>query len=259
MDLATPTSSWATSPSIDRASFAAFNRSTTACAPPEGRDRGRVVALPRRQEEDELVHGQGVVEGRDERDRGLPDPRRSVGEQMLPVGQSPPCILEEIRLTVTNPIEGPRHRAGRRTDIGPEFHAFHEGLEGPVSSRRRDMKRFPGEGRNYSGCWRFGIIEKERLSGREVVFPHGPRVFRLRLRIPNRGLPTAQHETAGGSGRLPDVRKGLRWMGGDLRCMRWIHCRGARRTERLTGREDAVVGPRNLRVEGEGTRREGLS
>ena len=227
--------------------------------PADGLDRDSMVALPRRQEEDELVRGQGVVEGRDERHRGLPDPRRRVGEQMLPVGQGPPCVLEEIRLTITNPIEGPRHRAGRRTDIGPEFHAFHEGLEGPVSSRRRDMKRFPGEGRNYSGCWRSGIIEKERLSGREMVFPHGPPVFRLRVRIPSRGLSTVQHDPAGGSGRLPDVRKGLRRMGGDLRCVRWIHRRGARKTERPGGREDAVVGPRDLGVEGEGTRREGLS
>ena len=226
--------------------------------PADGLDRDPMVTLPRRQEEDELLRGQGVVEGRDERHRGLPDPRRRVGEEMLPLGQGPPCVLEEIRLTITNPIEGPRHRAGRRTDIGPEFYAFHEGLEGPVSSRRRDMKRFPGEGRNYSGCWRSGIIEKERLSGREMVFPHGPPVFRLRVRISSRGLPTVQHDPAGGSGRLPDVRKGLRWMGGDLRCVRWIHRRGARRTERPGGREDAVVGPRDLRVEGEGTRREGL-
>src|SRR5207247_8839347 len=154
---------------------------------------------------------------------------------MLPVGQGLPCVLEETRLTITDPIEGPRHRAGRRTDIGPEFYAVHEDLEGPVSSRRRDMKRFPGEGRNYSGCWRSGIIEKERLSGREVVFPHGPRVFRLRLRIPNRGLPTVQHDPAGGSGRMPAVRKGLWWEGGDRRCMREIDGRGGRRTERTGG------------------------
>src|SRR5207245_1067691 len=121
-----------------------------------------------------------------------------------------------------------------------------------------DMKRFSGEGRNYSGCWRSGIIEKERLSGRETVFPHGPPVCRRRVRIPSRGLPTVQHDPAGGSGRLPDMRKGLRRTGGDLRCVRWIHRRGARKTERPGSREDAVVGPRDLRVEGEGTRREGL-
>src|SRR5439155_808251 len=147
--------------------------------PADGLDRDPMVTLPRRQEEDELPRGQGVVEGRDERHRGLPDPRRRVGEEMLAVRQGPPCVLEEIRLTVADPIEGPWHRTGRRTDNGPEFHAFHEGLEGPVSSRRRDMKRFPGEGRNYSGCWRSGIIEKERLSGREIVFPHGPPAVRL--------------------------------------------------------------------------------
>src|SRR5437773_8734549 len=103
---------------------------------------------------------------------------------MLPGGQGLPCVLEEIGLTMTSPIEGPRHRAGRRTDIGPEFYAFHEGLEGPVSSRRRDMKRFPGEGRNYSGCWRSGIIEKERLSGHPMVHRRGPSLLRVRIRIP---------------------------------------------------------------------------
>src|SRR5207245_11628532 len=90
-----------------------------------------------------------------------------------------------------------------------------------------DMKRFSGEGRNYSGCWRSGIIEKERLSGHETVFHHGPPVFRLRVRIPSRGLPTVQHDPAGGSGRLPEMRKGLRRLGGDLRRMRWIQLREA--------------------------------
>src|SRR5437899_9615115 len=156
--------------------------------PADGLDRDSMVALPRRQEEDELIRGQGIVEGRDERHRGLPDPRRRVGEQMLPVGQGPPCVLEEIRLTITNPIEGPRHRAGRRTDVGPELHAFHEGLEGPVSSRRRDMKRFSGEGRNYAGWWRTGLSEKERLSGHETVFHYGMSAVRLGARIPQRRL-----------------------------------------------------------------------
>ena len=101
--------------------------------PPDRFDRDPMVALTRREEEDELVLDQCVVEGRHKRHRGLPDAGRRMGEQMHALRHGPPCIQEEVRLAVTDPIEGPRHRTGRQTDVGPEFHAFHEGLEGPVS------------------------------------------------------------------------------------------------------------------------------
>ena len=113
--------------------------------PPDRLDRDPMVALAGGQKEDELVGREAIIERGHERDGGLPEAGRGVGEQMLALGQTPAGIDEEIRLPVSDPVEGPRHAGGRRTEGRQRFATLHEDHETTSPSGAEDMKDFPRE------------------------------------------------------------------------------------------------------------------
>src|SRR5206468_10411103 len=113
--------------------------------PSDRLDRDPMVALAGGQKEDELVGGESVVERGHERDGGLPEAGRRVREQMLALGQTPAGVDEEIRLPVSDPVEGPRHAGGRRTEGRQRFATLHEDHETTSPSGAEDMKDFPRE------------------------------------------------------------------------------------------------------------------
>ena len=92
--------------------------------PTDRLDRDAMLALPRRQEEDELVRAEGELERRDEGHGGLADPGRGVGEQVSTVLDRAAGIGEEVRLTLANPIERPGDPDGARAHGGGRHERF---------------------------------------------------------------------------------------------------------------------------------------
>src|SRR5437899_2622907 len=110
---------------------------------PHGLDRDPVMALSRREEEDELVRAERDLQGCDERDRGLADSRRRVGEQVSSVRERPTRVREEVRLARTDPLERPRDQEGWRSDgcRGLE-RVDHRPPQSDCCRRRQGMKDF---------------------------------------------------------------------------------------------------------------------
>src|SRR5467141_741058 len=102
-----------------------------------------MLTLPRREEEDDPVRPQRVLEGGDERDGRLADPRRGVREEMLAFIDRPPRVGEELGLAVPNPIERPRNGDRWRANRLGRLQRLHvRPREDGLSRGREDMKGF---------------------------------------------------------------------------------------------------------------------
>src|SRR5437773_345059 len=90
--------------------------------PADGLDRDAMLALPRRQEQDELVRAERILKGRDQGDRGLADAGRRVGEEVPAVRDRETGVREEVGLALAHSIEGPWDPDGARRpgDGSPE-------------------------------------------------------------------------------------------------------------------------------------------
>src|SRR5436309_9466052 len=191
--------------------------------PPDGLDRDPMVALAGGQEKDELVGRQAVVECGHQRDGGLAEARRGVGEEVLALGQTPARIDEEIRLAVPHPVEGPRHAGGRRTEGRQRFATLHEDLETTSPSGTEDMKDFPWERAETTPLAIGGrYLRRSAYAAGRGSSLHGPPLPRLRVQVSRQRLPALQYYLAIAPGRLPPLREGLQRLDRDLRRLRHI-------------------------------------
>ena len=124
-----------------------------------------MLALPRRQEQHELVRADGEFEGRDEGHRGLSDPGRRVGQEVAALFDRLAGIREEVRLALADSIEGPRDPDGGRAHGDGGHERFQD--QPPQGRRHLRPGRYEGlpegESRKYSGGFRAEIIMKQRL------------------------------------------------------------------------------------------------
>src|SRR5207249_4243387 len=134
--------------------------------PADGLDRDAMLALPRRQEQDELVRPELILKGGHQGDRGLADAGRRVGEEVPAVRDREASVREEVGLALAHSIERPWNPEGAR---GPRDGCHERFQDRPPQGRRRPTpgpyEGLPeGEGRKYSGGFRPEIITKQRLS-----------------------------------------------------------------------------------------------